>query len=46
MMMAVDRFTLLLQAKPMPRRMIVQMLITSSDEDIPRTNLLVVSGSR
>jgi hypothetical protein len=42
----VDRFTLLLHAKPMPSRTIVQMLITSSDDDMPRTNLFVVSGSR
>ena len=35
-MMAVDRFTLLLHAKPMPSRTIVQMLITSSDDDMPR----------
>ena len=45
-MIAVERFTLLVEAKPMPRRIAPQMLIRSRDEAIPRTNLAVVSGSR
>src|SRR5579864_1337722 len=44
--MAVDRLTLLVQAKPIPRSTIDQMLMRSRDEAIPRTNLAVVSGSR
>jgi hypothetical protein len=45
-MIAVERFTLLVEANPTPRRIAPQMLIKSRDEAIPRTNLAVVSGSR
>jgi len=43
---AVERFTLLVQAYPMPIRMTLQMLITSNVDAIARMNLPVVSGSR